>query len=405
MKRICIITTRHISYNPRVLKEADALYAHGYDVSVVAINNNADQRAFDEELMMARKWRLSTVDFRKTIRKEQWKWAFLSIRHKLYSKASRLSLRFGIAERAAEKAFDGLCKLAKKQRADLYIVHHPEALGAGATAARYHKARLGFDAEDFHAGMNGMDETSKRMISFLEKKYLPGCSYISAASKGIGEAYQEKYGVKTPIVLLNVFPKEDLPAGRADNAVRFYWYSQVIGPNRGLECLLDAAACLNGSFEIHLRGSLHSESYRLELNRLAVKNGIKDKLFLHGPILADWLVGDGSGYDVGLALELNTSINAMICVSNKLFSYLMSGLALIVTDTAGQKDILQCFPRAGRVAGVNDAADLAASMQFYLDHPDSLMEAKMTARSAAMNEFNWETESGKLIGAVNSALA
>lgn len=45
--KVCIVTTRHISCNPRVLKEADTLDATGHEVTVVAVNNNILQRKLD----------------------------------------------------------------------------------------------------------------------------------------------------------------------------------------------------------------------------------------------------------------------------------------------------------------------------------------------------------------------
>ena len=182
--KVCIVTTRHISYNPRVLKEADALAAAGYKVSVVTVNNNSRQRAFDEALMRSRSWKLETVNFRRDVPGEKMRWGFLAIRQKAFSFLSRLSLGFGIAERMAERAADALGRLAARERADLYIVHHPEALGPGAAAARRGGAKLGYDAEDFHTGLNGMGARESAVIFYLERKYLPGCTYVSAAGLG-----------------------------------------------------------------------------------------------------------------------------------------------------------------------------------------------------------------------------
>lgn len=116
MHRICIITTRHVSYNPRVLKEADALHAAGYAVSVVTVNNHSRQSAFDEQLMGSRQWSLKTVNFRKEPGGEKRRWVYLSIKQRVFNFLTRVTFRFGIAERAAEKAFDGLVKLAVWRR-------------------------------------------------------------------------------------------------------------------------------------------------------------------------------------------------------------------------------------------------------------------------------------------------
>jgi glycosyltransferase involved in cell wall biosynthesis len=404
MKKICIVTTRHISYNPRVLKEADALSAAGYDVVVVTIHNSIPQSAFDQELMRSRPWRLRTVNVRKTGSVERLRWAGVSVKQKVYAILSKTTLKFGIAERAAQRAFDALARLAKGEVADLYIVHHPEALGAGAAAALHNHALLGFDAEDFHRGMNGMDRKAAGLIFFLEKKYLSRCAYFSAASRGIGEAYHRDYGIGEPLILLNVFPRETIRPIQANGPVRFYWYSQVIGPNRGLERLIEAAGRLDGPFEVHLRGKMEA-GYRQEMDVLIDRAALHGKIFFHEPILAADLIPEGSRYDVGLALEMNSSENAMICVSNKLFSYLMSGLAVIATDTDGQKDILLSFPQAGALCRMDDAETLAAAMSAYLDHPDRLAQARAAARTAAEDRFNWETEAERLIARMEKLLA
>jgi glycosyltransferase involved in cell wall biosynthesis len=403
-KKICIVTTRHISYNPRVLKEADVLSAAGYDVVVVTLNNSLPQSIFDQELMRSRPWTLRTVDARKTGSVEKLRWLGQSVKQKLYTGLAGLGLGFGIAERAAQRGFDALTRLAKRERADLYLVHHAEALGVGAAAASHNQALLGFDAEDFHRGMNGMDPRAAGLIFFLENKYLPRCVYFSAASRGIGEAYRRDYGIKDPLVLLNVFPRETIAPIQVNRPVRFYWYSQVIGPNRGLERLIEAAGRLDGLFEVHLRGTMQP-GYRQEMDRLIGAAGLEGKVFFHEAILAAALIGEGSHYDVGLALEKNSSENAMICVSNKLFSYLMSGLAVIATDTDGQKDILLSFPQAGILCGMDDAETLAAAMKVYLDHPDRLAQARAAARWAAEGRFNWETEAGKLLDRMEKLLA
>ena len=312
----------------------------------------------------------------------------------------------GIAERAAEKAFDALTALATDEKAEMYIAHHAEALGAAWRAARRNGARFGFDAEDFHTGMSETGTVSARdkLVEFLETNYLPRLSYMTAASRGIGQAYRDKYGVRPPVTILNVFPYEELPVGEVRDAVKFYWYSQVIGPNRGIELLLAAAAMVRLPFEIHLRGSMQSEAYRDKLKELCGASGLWERLTLHEPILAERLIGEANRYDVGLALESDISFNRNICVTNKTFAYLMSRLVLLGTDTEGQKDIFSHFPDATRICRMNDAADLAAGMEFFIRHRDLLMAGKKAAEKTVRGSFNWEVETQKLLGSVKEAL-
>ncbi|HLX67116.1 MAG TPA: glycosyltransferase [Puia sp.] len=406
MAKICIVSTRHISYNPRVLKEADALSAAGHQVVVVTVSNSEKQAAFDEELMQRRPWSLRTVNFRKERKAERWYWLYLSLKHRLFLFLSTIGFGGGVAERAEEKAFDGLLLLAAREKADLYIAHHAEALGVAYRAARRSKVRFGFDAEDWHTGMDDTAVISPHIkrVEYLEGKYLPRAVYMTAASRGIGDAYRKKYGVKQPVTILNVFPFEELPPGMPGDPVRFYWFSQVIGPNRGLELLMDAATRINLPFEIHLRGSLNSENYLNQLKAKCDGNGVWAKVHLHEPILAERLITDANRFDIGLALEPDGSVNRNICVANKVFSYLMSRLLIIGTDTIGQKDIFTHFPQASRIFRMRDADDLAAAMEYYIVHKDQLLEGKKAADAAVRQRFSWESESKKLLERIEEAL-
>ena len=400
MKKICIISNRHISYNPRVLKEADALHNAGFSVVVVTVNNHFQQSRFDDELMKERSWKLLTVNFRKSVKNERMKWIKLSLQNKIYGQLKKISLRHGIAERAADKAYNSLKKIAINEKADLYIAHHAETLGIAYSAAQLNQAKWGFDAEDFHSGMEDSYSHSgeKKIIEFLENKYLGQCDYITASSRGIGEAYKKKYNLLQDFtVILNAFPLVPLQIKTVAYPIKFYWYSQVIGPTRGLEQLVIACGKLKGNFELHLRGTIQNDTFKLLLLKLAKENNVEDKIYFHEPILADEIITNAVQFDVGLALESHISLNKKFCVANKIFAYLMSGLAIVGTDTYGQKDIFKSFPGAVKECKMDDPTDLARAMQYFIDHPGELQFAKKSAREAAEQQFNWELESNKFI--------
>jgi glycosyltransferase involved in cell wall biosynthesis len=401
VKHICIVTTRHISYNPRVLKEADAFQEAGYKVTVVTVNYQLQPALFDKELMSSRNWTLKTVNFRKEVPSEKMVWFRLSLQQKISALLSKFLIRDGIVSRALNKAYDPLLKMARQTKADLYIVHHPEALRIGWQAAVKYNAKFAFDAEDFHTGMNKSPLSppdEERQVEYLEKKYLPLCDYITAASAGIARAYASKYDLELPAVVLNVFPKVKLPnVQRRSDVVKFYWFSQVIGPNRNIEYLFQAASVIPLPFEIHLRGDFHNEEYKKALEGLVGELKLHAKVFFHQPILSEQIIPDASSYDVGLALELKDFMNSNLCVSNKTFAYLMAGLAVIGNDTEGQKEIFTHFPDASSLCCLDDVSTLTEAMLKYIENPALLERAKKSARSVALNQFNWERESSKVL--------
>src|SRR5713101_5110644 len=62
MKSACLVTSQHVSYNPRLLKEADALHEAGYSVRVVAMRMEPAKADWDKRLMSSRQWRLETLN-------------------------------------------------------------------------------------------------------------------------------------------------------------------------------------------------------------------------------------------------------------------------------------------------------------------------------------------------------
>jgi glycosyltransferase involved in cell wall biosynthesis len=175
-----------------------------------------------------------------------------------------------------------------------------------------------------------------------------------------------------------------------------YWYSQVIGPGRGLEDAVNALALLERPCELHLRGS-SLPGYDEQLTTLAAKLGVIDSLFIHPPCPPDDLIREAARYDIGLALENTVELNRLICVTNKIFTYMNAGLAIVASDTPGQRGIMAQAPDAGLVCRMNDAESLAAAVNSLISDPNRLKEMQKASRLAAENRFNWEIESRKLL--------
>lgn len=407
MKRICIITSRHISYNPRVLKEADALFNSGHQVTVLAFTNNDLQKTFDDELMIRRGWELKTIKFRRSVKNEKFLWLLLAIHQKLFNMLAGISLKFGIAERILNRAYLPMKKLAFGVKADLYIAHHPESLAIASMAATRNSGKFAYDAEDFHVGMSHekSNDIETLAIAHVERKYLSSTFYTSAASEGIARIYAETYSIAKPLVIDNVFPNETVKISENRNKpLRFYWYSQVIGPNRNLEYLVKAASLIkNDLFEIHLRGSFASAEFENDFKKLVLESNLQSQFNYHAPILADLIINDASQYDVGLALESANTINHDLCVANKVFAYIMAGLAVIGTDTSGQKNIFQQFDGAALICDMYNEASLAEAMIYLIENRDALHEMRKQALNVAATRFNWESESEKLLKIINSS--
>ena len=308
------------------------------------------------------------------------------------------------AERTHARCYDELLGAAKKIKADYYIGHNLGALAVCVHAARYNNAIAGFDFEDYHREEYSLDDHFRRnRIVYLENRYVPSLQYLTFASPLIQERVLGHFpnfsGSKTTI--LNCFSIKDARATVVQNdpeKLKLFWFSQTVGPNRGLEEVMDALVLINDKdIELTLAGrvrqdvALKFESIIKALPGKVVYTGIIDPHALH--TLA-------ATQDVGLALEHKIPENRNICLTNKIFTYLLAGNAIIFSETDAQKQFNDEHQVGIAFSHANIAA-LASAIIYYKDQKN-LQQQKEHNRHLATTLFNWELEGQKLIGVIKN---
>jgi len=209
-------------------------------------------------------------------------------------------------------------------------------------------------------------------------------------------------------VLYNAFPwaeRSQIDGKKRDrqnlDLPSLHWFSQTIGPGRGLETLFEALSHLKTPVEIHLRGN-YPQSYRQWLEPL-VPSQWRDRVFIHPTVPNAELLSRIAEHDIGLALESTDIPSRDLTITNKLFQYLQAGLAVVATNTAGQEEILSQRSHIGRLIPSNSPLALAQALQDLL-HPKQLSVAKAAVQAAA-EQFCWETQAHKLLQAAELALS
>lgn len=410
-ERICLVTTSQPAANPRLVKEADALTAAGYDVRVVGAYWNDWAMAFDASLLGSRRWQATVYDWRRTTHPARfWK---TRIRHwvarQAVTRAPAVDAWCGPA--AASRIGPEIRRLALATPADLYIAHNLGALPAALAAARRAGVRAGFDAEDFHSGqISPAGEPEWHAFTRrLEARYMPQCDYVTVASPLIGEAYAPILRTP-PVSVLNVFPLShrpaELPAPATERRpLSLYWHSQTIGPNRGLEDVVEAMAGLERHAAVlHLRGTWW-RGYEQGLRQLAGRAGLAaDAIVAHPPAPPEELVRLASAHDVGLALEPPQPENSDILLSNKLFTYLLGGLALVATSTRAQTQLLAGMPDAADLYRPGDVPALTRLLGRLASNRTELARARQAAWTYGEQRFNWDREQQVVLDVVGRTL-
>jgi len=406
MGRICLITPGQPSINPRLVKEADALVEAGHQVHVLCSHVVGWADTFDERLLSTRNWTCSYVGGSRGSFLYGWTRLRHGLARKFCARASRLS------DWALTRVTPELLVAAARCKAELYIAHYTGALGAAAQAAKKNRARVAFDAEDFESGYYEKSRGPHSMdmlTEAVELKYLPQCCYVSAASPNIAVAYEEKYGISRPTTILNVFSVAERPLQfrRAipGDPMRLYWFSQTIGPGRGLEDVIRAMGKFQScDIELHLRG-LARPQYGMHLQDVAAASGVQPRaIVLHAPAPPDTVIQVAAEFDVGLALEQPDTPNHDLCLSNKLFSYLLAGNAIAATATAGQRPIVESIRKAGFLYAPGDIDALADGLRRWYQNREQLESARQQAWSFVSHPYNWDVEKKKFLELVEGAL-
>ncbi|HVB38361.1 MAG TPA: glycosyltransferase, partial [Vicinamibacterales bacterium] len=281
----------------------------------------------------------------------------------------------------------------------------PAALGAGRMGVPYV-----LDLEDFHsAEQNAPAECWRdRLSERVEWRVLRGAAALTTSSRAISAAYATKYNVNATVVH-NTF---ELPANRPDptavsaDGLRLYWFSQTIGPGRGLEDAVRAVGLAGLAGELHLRGRPES-GYLDVLEGLCRSAAPRLTLAHHLPASPDDMVDLCRPYDVGLAVEEPTSLNHELALSNKALTYPLAALAVVLSATPGHEELAADLGEGALVYRSGDLDALAAGLRRWATDRPALVAARAAAWSSAKRRWHWRhpAERDLLVSTVCGALA
>jgi glycosyltransferase involved in cell wall biosynthesis len=398
---ILIVTSGALSRHPRALKEATALGQAGFAVTVLTVENHASSAAYDRELLRDAPFRRVTLDHLARRGLPAWR----SAASRLGTRLARSAVRFGIESPQALGPARQLGRMARDLPADLTIVHTEmpfwigcELLGRG--------RRVAADFEDWHSRdllPEARTARPMRLIARLERTLLTGGAYASTTSAAMARALQAASGGAAPVVITNSFPLQPPPPPRpADALPSLFWFSQTIGPGRGLESFLAAWARTAQPSRLVLLGEVASD-YRSGLVRsLPAERGARLEFL---PLVApDKLPAAIARHDLGLALELDSPANKDLTISNKILQYLNAGLGVIASETAGQREVLERSPGAGILVPLAQTEALAGQLDALLADRARIAAMGRAARRAAEATYCWEREAPRLVAAVAAAL-
>jgi len=243
-----------------------------------------------------------------------------------------------------------------------------------------------------------------RVVARLERDVLAGVSHATCTSEAMAEAIGQAYG-RRPEVVYNAFPMAEAPEPAAEpgpEGPKVLWISQALGPGRGLDLLAEALGRCEPKLTVTLVGNPqgnYAETFSGRIppewrGRVVLQKQFKDREVL----------GFMARHHVGLALEQKQPLNRDLTVTNKILQYLLCGLAVAATDTAGQKEVAAESNSAVQLCGTDNPAALGSLLNDWVRDLASLQRARHQARKTAMEKFCWEKEKPRLISLIERSL-
>ncbi|MCW5549489.1 MAG: glycosyltransferase family 4 protein [Opitutaceae bacterium] len=400
-RNILIVSGAALSRNPRVLKEASALADAGHDVTVLTLRNHAAAEDFDRAIMATARFKRIVVDVAPAPGASP---TGVFMRRLRAAVARHVA---GVFKRESIETIGPggeLLAIARKQPADLVIGHTEVGLWVAAQLLAEGR-KVAADIEDWHSEDLPPEDRVGRPVRLLretERRLLKNGAYATTTSAALAQALQEDAGSPRPAVVGNTFPLQADPRQPPPNdPAVFFWFSQTLGPGRGLEDFLTAWSRTSQPSRVVLLGE-DRHGYR-ETLRASVPRSHGARLSFHDLVPPDMLPGLIARHDIGLALETPLNRNRDLTITNKILQYLNAGLAVVATPTAGQREVLAHGPEAGVLLGSDPAAN-ARLIDELLSDRARLLARQQAARRLAETRYCWEHDRQVLLDLVNKAL-
>lgn len=395
--KICLVSDHHLCTNPRLWKEAMTLAANGYMVTIVTIFQNEASLKRDKELLAALPAGIQYVSAASYIEGQMPAWK--KILYKGVAKAAILVKKAGIDTVYLLSANpNAIYRKALEIDADLYICHIDCSLHVGQKLINTGK-RVAFDFEDWYSRDYLVPTRPVALLKQLERYALKYGAYVSCPSHTMADAIYKDYGIRKPEVIYNGFPSEPLINHAKTEMPSLVWFSQTIGPGRGLEKIIDVLEYIQSPASLTLVGDI-SEKYRSELEAL-FRQCPQHQLNISPQVKHKDLHGLLCRHTIGLALEDTYPPSRNTTVTNKILQYLQAGLMVLATATEGQKEVAANFEDAVKTVPPDDITAWKGPLE-------ELIKNSAVDKEQIVNTYNrkysWEAQEATLLKLVAGAL-
>ena len=263
-------------------------------------------------------------------------------------------------------------------RTDVVHANDLETLPAAAHLADQLHSRLVYDAHELYADFDpDPPRIANAIQTRLERRLARRADAVVTVSEPIAEELAQRLGVE-PIVVLNA-PELDprSPPEPPEGPLRAI-YQGAFGTGRPLDDLLEA---VRRAPNVHLT---------LRVSRSALPRDLAERVDVRDPVPPSEVIDALYGHHVGLLFDRPLTRNAELSAPNKLFEYLMAGLAVVAPDLPGLRWLRD--EELGVLFEPGSAESFAGALEGLAADRVRVARLRANARSAAVERYNAEAQ-------------
>jgi glycosyltransferase involved in cell wall biosynthesis len=299
------------------------------------------------------------------------------------------------------RAFLGTLRLnlvlarAVREHSAVIHAHDLDTLPAGVRLARRRGARLIYDAHELYPEMlSAASPLYTGLWRLTEHRLIGAADAVVTVNEAIATELQRRHRLpRRPTVIMNCPAREPEPGPTEDQWRHItLLYHGAFTTGRGLEALVQAMAGVDERATLTLRGD---GPLLPVLQQIVQDTGTARRVRFTPPVPPDQLVSGMAGCSIGIVPYLPVSLNNYLCTPNKLFEYMMGGLAVVATDLPELRRIVT-ESGCGLLYAPDDAAGLAGALNALIRDPTLLATCRTAARRAAVERYNWDRQAAQL---------
>ncbi len=416
------------THDTRVLKEAKALVAAGYDVRVLAIKDGQTRASETidsvQVLRIPRSWYLSLplAVYRRCVqpmvarivgargRQRAFAPGALAASSGADSPPRRRQLICGritgLVSRLLHADYGRKClRIVRRQPADVYHAHDLKTLPVACRAAKQLGGKVVYDSHELFVESPNVTPATKSYWQRVEEDLIHRADEIVVVCDSIGDELVRRYEVKHPTVVRNCCEPLDAPVSRnrlrdalhvADAPIALY--QGAFTPGRGLENLVLAARHLRDAVVVLLGWGVLEEPLRRQIREL----GLERRVFILPRVPLEELLQWTASADLGVVPIQALCRSYFYACPNKLFEAIAAGIPIAASDFPEMKRIVETYG-IGRTFDAEQPQVIAEVINSMVGDPEALETWRQNS-VAARKTLNWKTESQRLLAAYDRLL-